>query len=275
MSPLETTAQRTSAEKPSCGKSDCGDDGPIVSEGVAANAVTSISRERDVIHFTYRGCIAAGLVAAFGLGSSANADIFNEGATDAGSLVGNAHTISGIAGTSVDSFFGVLGNNLIGSTADDVDLIQIYISDPANFSAYGRDLNNTGDVRLLLFDHNGFGVSYRDDVVFGDPDAILNNSFITTPGIYYLAITSSVIMATSSSGDIWDNFNGSLTTERQPDGIGALDVLSGWTYNNPGGPTGTYQIDFTAVTVVPAPATTALMATAALAFGVSRRRTQY
>ncbi len=221
-------------------------------------------------HFNLRGRVAAGLFTALAMGSIANAAIFNEGGNDSGSLLGNAHAITGVAGTPVDSFFGVLGNNLIGSTADDVDLIQINITDVANFSAFGRDLDNSHDVRLLIFDQNGFGVSYREDVVFGDPDAILNDSFITTPGIYYLAITS-YVMATSSGGDIWDNFNGSLTTERQPDGIGALGVLSGWNYNNPGGPVGAYQIDLIGVTVVPTPATLALMAIGGLAFGTRHR----
>ncbi|BCW94739.1 MAG: DVUA0089 family protein [Fimbriimonadales bacterium] len=72
---------------------------------------------------------------------------------------------------------------------NDVDMYAIYISDPASFSATTSN-GATWDTQLFLFDANGVGVVADDDGGDGLQSLINNtNNCITSPGVYYLAIT--------------------------------------------------------------------------------------
>lgn len=76
----------------------------------------------------------------------------------------------------------------------DADLYQIFINDPAIFSATTVGTPGTlDDTQLFLFDADGNGVYANDDDLFGAPRSQLpagEPNSPTSPGIYYLGIST-------------------------------------------------------------------------------------
>ena len=154
---------------------------------------------------------------------------------DAGDLPGTAQVVTGSG--PLDA--------IVGTISGDVDMYQIYIASPAAFSAYA-----TGpDPMLFLFDQAGLGV-YGDDDSGSGLDAFLpagDTYSPTTPGIYYLAISTFYSMPSSSSGEIFTSTYPSLI----PTGPGIGNPVSSWAS---GFGSGEYMIELTGASyVIPAP----------------------
>jgi hypothetical protein len=155
---------------------------------------------------------------------------------DAGDLPGTAQVVTG-SGT-LDTIFGVMND-------PDVDMYQIYVSDPAGFSAYATGF----DPQLFLFDQSGLGV-YGDDDSGGGLNALLpagNTYSPTTPGIYYLAISEFNLDPFSAGGAIFSGYPAAT-----PTGPGSGSPVSSWS----GGTWhvgGDYTIELTGAKYIPAP----------------------
>jgi hypothetical protein len=158
---------------------------------------------------------------------------------DAGDLPGTAQIVSGSG--PLDTIFGVMNF--------DADMYQIYISDPAGFSAYAIGV----DPQLFLFDQSGMGVYANDDGGISGLNAFLPAGNIyspTTPGKYYLAISNFNLDAYSASGLIFPSspFNQVFG----PTGPGGGNPVSYWAGGT--GVGGEYTIELTGASyVIPAP----------------------
>ena len=154
--------------------------------------------------------------------------------------------------------------------ADDVDLYQIFIDRPGNLNISTIDMT-TANTQLFLFDINGNGVTYNDDNVTPGIglQSRITNQFVTSPGIYYLAITQSNNDPLNPNGDlIWNNTP--FRSERQPDGLGAPGPLNSWTVS-PLGSAINYRIELSGVQFIPAPSAMALLGLGGL-LAMRRRR---
>jgi hypothetical protein len=164
---------------------------------------------------------------------------------DAGDLPGTAQVVSGSG--PLDTISGVMID-------PDVDMYQIYISNPAAFSAYATSY----DPQLFLFDQAGMGVYANDDVdIVLDWNALLpagHPSGPTTPGIYYLAVSEWDLDPYSVGGRIF--FLPWLETIETPTGPGGGSPLSSWS-GGTWGYGGDYEIYLTGASyvsdVIPAP----------------------
>ena len=108
-----------------------------------------------------RFLIAGGIALLAWGGEPAAAATMAEG--DAGDLPGTAQTSAGVQpfGTPLDSITGTI------ASASDQDMFEIFINDPANFSAStnnsGTNLTVDDDTMLFLFGASGLGVLGNDD----------------------------------------------------------------------------------------------------------------
>src|SRR6516165_2915486 len=110
---------------------------------------------------------------------------------NAGSLPATAEvvtgTINGEALVQINGVFNTIGN------ADNADLFQIFISDPARFSATTvGQLGTLSNTQLYLFDANGLGVYFNDDANAATQRSTLPAGSPLGPqtaGQYYLLIT--------------------------------------------------------------------------------------
>ena len=172
---------------------------------------------------------------------------------DAGDLPGTAQAVTG--GGPLDT--------ISGTISGDVDMYQIYIASPAAFSAYA-----TGwDPMLFLFDQAGMGVYGDDDSGLG-LDAFLpagDTYSPTTPGIYYLAISTFYSMPSSSTGEIFTFIYPPLI----PTGAGIGNPVSSWVS---GSGEGGYTIELTGAAPIPAPGAILLGSIGAGLVGWLRRR---
>ena len=162
--------------------------------------------------------------------------------------------------------------NITGSFlgADDVDLYQIFIDRPGNLNISTVD-RTTADTQLFLFDINGNGVTHNDDNVMPGIglQSRITGQFVTSPGIYYLAITQFNNDPRNPAGDlIWNNTP--FRSERRPDGPGAPGPLDSWTTSGIGGAF-SYTIELSGVLFIPAPGAMALLWLGGL-FAMRRRR---
>ncbi len=207
------------------------------------------------------GRISVILVACSMIGMPALADEWNE-MGDAPALI-PGQAVTGPAKTDVE----LISGSFLG--ADDVDLYQIFIKRDDNFNANTVDFT-VADTQLFLFDIDGNGVTHNDDNVQPGRglQSRLTSQFVTSPGIYYLAITQFNNDPLSPDDDlIWNNTP--FRSERQPDGPGAPGPLNSWTTSNIGGQF-TYSIEMSGVHFIPEPGTFGLLALGALA--LMRRR---
>ena len=106
----------------------------------------------------------------------------------------------------------------------DEDLYCIRVVDPAQFRAWLL-CGSFADNDLWLFDVNGFGVAGNDGCQFGQTN--VGTPLVTTPGIYYLAITPSDREAFHPGvAPIWNP--PATGSQRAPDGPGAPGPLASW-----------------------------------------------
>jgi hypothetical protein len=162
---------------------------------------------------------------------------------DAGDLPFSAQAVTG--GGALTSITGTLGN-------PDADMYQIYISNPAGFSASATYTGAFVDPQLFLFDQVGMGVYANDD------DGVSLNSLLpaaninspTTPGMYYLAISAYDFDPVSAGGLLIfpsTPFNGVFG----PTGPGGGSPVGSWSGLAFSG--GDYIINLTGAAPIPAP----------------------
>jgi hypothetical protein len=136
---------------------------------------------------------------------------------DAGGLPGEAQPCAGN---------GAL-QQIVGSlSTGDVDMYQIQVCDPANFSA-----TTVGgayfDTRLYLFDSAGNGVSFNDEEPGDTSQSVLSSIYLPSEGVYYLAVSA----AGKAPIDRYNQFiwqEEPAVAERRPDGGGGSNPLGGW-----------------------------------------------
>jgi hypothetical protein len=175
---------------------------------------------------------------------------------NAGEVPGTAQVVKGSG--PLTTITGALG------VANDVDMYQIYISDPVGFSASTVDAATTFDTQLFLFDASGIGVYANDDNVPGYPwHSILPAGHAlgpTSTGLYYLAISgwnrdpvSGPVSDPPASTDPWIfpwHSVGSGTLIEGPTGPEGGSPVTGWAND---GAIGDYRITLTGAAHVPAP----------------------
>lgn len=192
---------------------------------------------------------------------------------DAGDLPTTAQTVEDTSFNDVVSaIFGSLSNPDPFDSAFDVDLYQIFISDPLEFSASTANSPgvNVSDPQLFLFDSDGHGVYMNDDDESG-----LNGSQSSLPaghffspgsvGWYYLAIGWWDNEPLDAFGSlIFDNSN-LFGTNGPTAGSGPLSTWNNSVLQRPDLETA-YEIQLTGVstTPVPEPGTLVLLATGLL-----------
>jgi hypothetical protein len=126
------------------------------------------------------------------------------------------------------------------NSSTDVDMYVIQICDPDTFSAETTTGPGTvADTQLFLFLPSGVGLAFNDDLPAGGTNrSRLSNTFIGGIGAHYLAISSFDSDPVNIGGnEIW--LDQPYTTERPPDGPGALNPINSWTSS---GEAGTYTI---------------------------------
>lgn len=184
-------------------------------------------------------------------------------------------------GLPLDAISGVLeqfdqGRGVPLTPTDGQDMFAIWIADPAGFSARAIPVGSTlTNPQLFLFDANGFGVlANRDFQTFDQyprlgPVADDGTFTLTTPGLYYLAI-SGVGSDPFSGSTMSPIFNFGVPIEISgPDGPGGMSPLVDWTDPSM---YGSYYIELTGVTFAPAPGAGVLAAMGAAAAMRRRRR---
>jgi hypothetical protein len=161
-------------------------------------------------------------------------------------------------GTALTAITGVL-------TANNADLFQIYISDPATFSANTFFTNagvNNFNTELFLFTSTGLGVYANDDTNGSQSELPAGDALSpTTAGLYYIAVSGTGYAPTSADGLIFPTPDGSsvpFDAILGATGVGGAKVLSGWTGNS-GSNIGAYKINLTGATFVPEPTVSVLL----------------
>lgn len=192
---------------------------------------------------------------------------------------------------SAEDLTGHLPTEIIGTipdTSNGVNVFKIVISDFADFSAYTLpEAFGIPDTELFLFDANGFGVYANDDIDGGNTLSCLPSADVSNPcpsarpagvgpasnGIYYLAVTRSENSALSAGGNIFTILN--FTDIVGPDtAAGGASPVIGWDGGGFTSPdTDLVKYDIVLTGAVPEPGTWALLATAALALVLLRRKT--
>jgi hypothetical protein len=171
---------------------------------------------------------------------------------DAGQTLDTATIADTQPGTALDAIVGTL-------TANNADLFQIYISDPATFSAntlFTTPGVNNFNTSLFLFNLEGFGVYANDDATGSQSALPAGNALSpTTAGLYYIAISGSGFSPVSEDGAIFPEPDGVTILFDDvlgPTGVGGAKILSGWAGNS-GSNFGAYKINLTGATFVPEP----------------------
>jgi len=171
------------------------------------------------------------------------------------------------------SISGTLG----GPGIDEEDLYVVRITDPVMFSMTtgSADFNPVLWLFHVTVTNDALGLLANDDQAAGNPLPRLVGAatdgtgvVVSSPGDYIVGITGRGRVPVSATGEIF-NLAG-LTEISGADGVGGLNVLSGWTGE---GETGTYHLNFEFIDfpVFPAPGSVVLLALAGAATGRRRR----
>lgn len=99
----------------------------------------------------------------------------------------------------------------------DVDVYCFRVQEQTTFSLSLINCVADTDPDLFLFDTNGFGVSHNDACANGL--VTISNTYVFTPGTYYIAIAGDQALALAGASEIW--VQASTGGERAPDGPGA------------------------------------------------------
>lgn len=183
---------------------------------------------------------------------------------DAGDLLASAQVTRGIG-----DLLEIRGRLTSGA---DIDMFCVDIVSPGNFFA-----STTGVVfntQLWLFDREGMGVTFHDDVSNSDFTSILSPQFVSfrQPGHYFLAISSFDADARDSQNfELWQD--DPRQNERMPDGLSQPAALHHWDSN--GETFGDYRIllSGSAFCAVPEPTTFSAFVIGSLSL-LARRRTR-
>ncbi len=189
-------------------------------------------------------------------------DVWNE-VGDAGQTMSDAQTITGAPGL-LDRINGTLGDN------GDVDLYEICLDFPADFSAIATSTVGGPSPLLFLFNDAGMGVKFA-----GSSDSFaptwFDNLFIGAAGHYFLAVASRDALALNLTGQqIWTQNTGG---QFAPNGPGANEHLDEWNFTE-GSNQGQYTVEIRGVDFfppVPSPGALALLGIAGLLFTRRRR----
>ncbi len=164
--------------------------------------------------------------------------------SDAGQSLSTSQDLTSQNGQLVTGIRGILSDD------NDVDIYQITLPGNQTFSATTVNSSTNVDTRLFLFDANGRGVYFNDDVDSETVKSTLPTEHPLTPqkaGNYYLAITSYENEPLSEDGKIFGS--GSFTDILGATGNGSSQPLSSWSDN--GSQSGTYFIDITDSSTTP------------------------
>lgn len=154
-----------------------------------------------------------------------------DGGGDAGALPASAQAMMGV---------GPLGG-IRGTLADgDVDVFRVLICDPVNFTATTINGETRLDTQLFLFDATGRAVAMNDDDPAGSGvQSKLSNAFVSSMGVYYLAVTRFNADPRDGAGRLlWKD--APVNAERAGDGPGAADPVAKW--DAPSGAGGAYVV---------------------------------
>lgn len=206
---------------------------------------------------------SVGIALAFGLSAAAGPewDEGEGGGGEAGSVPASAEAVTG-TGTITKISGRLNGNGLITGGAgvgDFQDMYLIRIVDPVNFRATTLQAFQgfaDFDAQLFLFQPDGpdaFARLANQDATMGTTDPLLlpfandgTGAQISSPGLYYLAISGRPSQPLGASGPM---FQFDMTTEVSgPDGNGGFDPIIGW--SGPG-ETGRYEIIVEGVEGIP------------------------
>lgn len=184
---------------------------------------------------------------------------------DAGQLMSTAQIITGEPGL-LDRINGTLGPD------GDVDLYEICLDQPSDFSAIAQSTVGGPSPILFLFDASGDGVKFAAS---SDPFAPswFDNLFIDAAGHYFLGIASRDAFALDAIGQqIWTQSG--TGSQFAPNGPGAENKLSQWNFTE-GLEQGGYTVEIRGVDFfppVPSPGAFALLGVAAGMFARPNRR---
>lgn len=215
--------------------------------------------------------LAAPLAALATSGAFAGPDWDGDFGKDAGPTIQTAQKIT--FGGPVQSIGGRLTGTAFTLGADFQDVYQIAITDPGAFVIDLSGENSVDfDACLWLFDENGIPLLGTNDADSKTTAPKLTNSSnagssitITTPGIYYIAISGIGSEPLSFGKPLWPSvvFSPGIVA-------GAFGTKSPWDGSWSGdGAVGDYVMTVTGVSGVPAPGAVALLGFAGL---ISRRR---
>jgi len=156
---------------------------------------------------------------------------------DAGELPGTAQSIVGLG--ALDAIEG-----MTSGLSDYADMYQIFISNPAAFSASTINAGTNFDTQLFLFNLAGLDVLAHDDKVPVAPGlSELPVGLLTGgAGLYYLAISGFDYEPVSADGFIFPN---NFFSVDGPTGPGGGSAVTDWIHNSLPVSSGKYQIDLT------------------------------
>ena len=220
------------------------------------------------------------VICLFAFGAAARGGTYASSGTG-GELLSRAQVVRS---TSAESLTAITGSLTLVNGTSGGNLFEIYISDPAQFSASTTDLAgaaNAFDTQLFLFNSAGLGIEANDDdPATGQEQAVLpaDGSYLAghSAGDYYLLIEGSGRYPTDSAGKlIFPNFTDGVTNADAlvgPTGAGGGFTLAGFTGNS--GQGGAYTIDLVdaAFIVVPEPSAWLLLALGGAVFFFWPRR---
>ena len=159
-----------------------------------------------------------------------------ESSDDAGSLLETAQEIDSTGDN--ESSYQIAGNL---SDENDVDVYRVFLEENSLFSATTiNDITSRleTDTRLFLFNADGKGLYFNDDLNSEEYQSIIENVELAA-GEYYLAITNFANEPVSELGEIFDD-RSSYIELLGPNDIGGAAPLQGWTEGQGSGP---YVID--------------------------------